>query len=203
MKLLLGVVIGVCSVVALGCGDTDDGRNCGDTSACGGDIAGSWKVTSSCLTSDATAMADMGCEGIKSDVRSLSASGTVAFNGDMTYQQSLTLSGVVGVTVPASCLTQSGLTLTCAQLQQSLEANAAGRGYESVACSGSKGCDCTMNLIPQTAASAGTYSTSGGTLTQTEDGGAPEEGSYCVKGSTLTLSPSDAGISGSVVLTKQ
>lgn len=132
-------------------------------------------------------------------------SGTVAYNGDKTFQASLTVTGKVAVEVPASCLTQQNFTLTCDQLQQALGANAADNGYESVSCSGSSGCSCTMSLVPRLQTTSGTYSTSGGTVTQTETGGTPDDSTYCVKGNTLTLSPGDgtSPVTGSVVLTKQ
>lgn len=147
----------------------------------------------------------MGCAGITSETKDIAMSGTVAYNGDKTYQASVTVTGTVVVTVPASCLTQQGVTLTCAQLQQSLESNAADEGYQSATCTDSGGCTCTMKLAPEVQATNGTYSTSGGTLTQIEAGGTPDDSAYCVKGTKLTLSPEGtmSSVTGSIVLTKQ
>ncbi len=147
----------------------------------------------------------MNCAGLTSQAKDVAMTGNVAYNADKTYQASITVTGKVIVSIPASCLKQGAITLTCDQVRQSLEANAADGGYKSVSCSGSSSCSCTMTLIPQLQETSGTYSTSGGTLTQTETGGRPEDSSYCVKGSTLTLSPDSATseVSGSVLLSKQ
>lgn len=144
----------------------------------------------------------MNCPGLSTESTDISMSGTVAYREDKTYQANVTVTGSVVMKVPASCLTQQGVTLTCGQLQQSLEAKATDGGYESVACSGSSNCSCTITLVPEQQVASGTYSTSGATLTQTEAGGTPEDTSYCVKGSSLTLSPTLPSVSGSVVLSK-
>ena len=39
--------------VASACGGTSDSAKCGQGSACGGNLVGSWKIRSSCVTSDA------------------------------------------------------------------------------------------------------------------------------------------------------
>jgi hypothetical protein len=191
-----------------GCGGASEGEHasCGDGSSCGGDIVGNWKITSSCLELDQTEMSgSMSCAGLKTKAEDVAISGNVAYNADKTYGARLTVTGNLVLTVPASCLTQQGVTVTCAQLQQSLQMNAAAGGYESASCSGSNGCSCTMGLVPQEQVSSGTYSTSAGTLTQTETGGTPEDSSFCVKGNSLTLSPKGgmSGGSGSIVLTRE
>lgn len=201
--------VGTClALIISGCGGTaeDEAASCGDTSKCGGAIVGNWKITSTCLKLEGTSVADtMGCAGITSEGKDVVMSGTVSYNGDKTYQSNVTITGSTLVTVPAACLTQRGVTLTCSQLQQALEASSADGGYQSVACSGSGSCSCTMKLVPAVQATRGTYSTSGGTLTQTAAGGTPDDSSYCVKGNALTLSPSSSAssVTGSVVLGKQ
>lgn len=196
------------ALVASGCGGTadDEAASCGDTSECGGDIVGQWKITSSCLDLAGTDVSEsMNCPGLTSEAKEVGMSGTVAYNRDLTFQANVTMTGSLAVNVPAACLTQGAITLTCEQLRQSLAASAADNGFESVSCSGSSGCSCTLKLIPQVQTTSGTYSTAGGKVTQLEAGGTPDQNSYCVKGSTLTLSPEGAmsPISGSVVLSKQ
>ena len=203
----LGYLSLCCSLGLAACGGTSNGSDdgsCGQSAACGGDITGSWKVTSSCLKLEL----DMGaknCPGLTQEVKQVSTSGTVSYNSDKTYDASLTVTGLVEMSVPASCLTQQSVTLTCAQLQQSLQTGEGANGFQSVSCSGSSGCTCSLELAPQNTASSGTYSTSDGIITETEAGGTPDDSSYCVQGSTLTLSAGDADptISGSIVLTKQ
>ena len=203
--------VGYLSVVFLlglvACGGTSNGSDdgsCGQSSACGGDITGNWKVTSSCLKLELDTGA-MNCPGLRQEVKQVSTSGTVSYNSDKTYNASLAVTGLVEMNVPASCLTQQSVTLTCAQLQQSLPSGAGAGAFQSVSCSGSSGCTCLLELAPQNTTSSGTYSTSGGTVTQTEAGGTPDDSEYCVKGNTLALSAgdSDPSVSGWVVLTKQ
>ncbi len=199
--------LGIVSLFLAGCGGSSSGAgsgSCGEPSGCGGDVTGSWKITSSCLQLELS-MDDMSCAGITRKVSDVTVTGTATYNSDKTYQASLTVSALFEMNLPAACLTQQNVTLTCAQLQQSLQGDAAANGFESVSCTGSSGCVCSLKLTPQTASSSGTYSTSGGTITQTETGGTPDDSSYCVQGSTLTLSAgsADPSISGSIVFTKQ
>ncbi len=202
-------LVGAClAFVVSGCGGTaeDEAASCGDTSQCGGDIVGNWKISSTCLSLEGASLADtMGCAGITSEGKDLAMSGTVSYNADKTYQANVTVTGSVVATVPAACLTQQSVTLTCSQLQQGLEASSAESGYQSVVCSGSSSCSCTMKLVPAVQATRGTYSTAGGTLTETAAGGTPDDSSYCVKGKSLTVSPtgSMSSVAGSVVLSKQ
>lgn len=201
MKRALILVFGL---GVAGCGSDNNGASCGEASACGGDVTGKWKITSSCLNG-AVNPANMDCPGITTDVKGLSNAGNITFNADKTYQSSVTISGSLQMKVPASCLKQQSVTLTCAQLQQSLEADA-DSGFASVSCTGSTDCSCSIALEPTTTEETGTYSTSGGTLAQTADGGTSEETDYCVKGKTLTVSISggDAdGTTGTVALAKQ
>lgn len=191
-----------------GCGGNSDGAgvSCGDASPCGGDIVGNWKITSSCLNLDASGVgASMRCAGATSEAKDFGFSGTVAYNADKTYETNITVTGSVVVTLPASCLTVQNVTLTCGQLQQSFEATADKSEYESISCSGSSTCSCTLKLRPQLQSESGTYSTSGNKVTQTEAGGAPTDSAYCVKGTTLVISPQDpdSTVTGSVVLAKQ
>jgi hypothetical protein len=196
--IALGLMLAACS-------GKDEGGACSDASACGGDVTGTWKIASSCLEMEPQMPGSMSCPGATGQMQDVKMNGGVTYGADKTYQSNITLTGKVIVTLPASCLMQQGTTVSCAQLQQSLQSSAADQGYESVSCTGSSGCTCTMQLAPQTDTTSGTYSTNGGTLTMTSSGGSPDDSDYCVAGGKLTLSPSDPGspITGSIVMTKQ
>jgi len=186
------------------CGPDSDDAKCGDASACGGDVTGAWKITSTCFDMEPQMPGSMSCPGATAQTADLGMTGNVTYGADKTYQSNITVTGKVIVTLPASCLMQQGVTVSCAQVQQSLQASAADSGYQSVSCTGSSGCTCTMQLVPRSEANSGTYSTSGGKLTMMEPGGTPDDNNYCVSGNTLTVSPSgESTVKGSIVMTKQ
>jgi hypothetical protein len=208
MKTLLAWILGVGVLTTLSACD-DGGGTCANAAACGGDIVGSWKITSSCISFDASSMVpNMGCPGLTSRASGFQVTGSGTYAADMTYTGTTTLTGNVVVTVPASCLMQQGITLTCAQLQQALQADMDTTEFSSVTCAGSGGCSCTMVMVPQTSSGSGTYTTTGaGLLTEMETGGDTSQSDYCVKGTTLTVSPRAmpgmTGVSGTITLTKQ
>ncbi|HXK21032.1 MAG TPA: hypothetical protein VNG33_24645 [Polyangiaceae bacterium] len=207
---LLGLGLGL---LPSGCGSTELGdETCTNAKACGGDVTGSWKVSSSCLTVNVMQMMNSSCPGATASVSGFKIDGTVSYGADLTYTSMLTVSGNVIVTEPASCLTVQGITLTCAQLQQAVQANLADGGFSSGTCAeASGGCSCTLVLIPDTTTESGTYTTSGaGVLTQTVAGGTPDTSDYCVSGSRLTVSPhassgasSAATVTGTITFAKQ
>ncbi|MEO8905991.1 MAG: hypothetical protein ABI488_25815 [Polyangiaceae bacterium] len=193
---------------ACGGSSNDSSSSCATASACGGDVVGTWKVSSSCITADASSMmGNMSCSGL-TESTSATVTGTITYAADKTYTSSFTTSGSVVVKVPASCLMQQGVTLTCQQVQQALSV-AATSGFASATCAESGGgCACTLGLNAQPTTETGTYSTAASVLTETDAGGTPSDSDYCVKGSTLTVSPhpgssTSSGVSGSVVLSKQ
>jgi hypothetical protein len=208
MKTIFGSFLGVAMAALLaGCGSS--GGTCSNVEPCGGDIVGTWKVTSSCLTVDLSEMASgFDCEGAKVSASDFKITGDVTYRADMTFTRNLTGSVNAVLTLPAACLTVEGITLTCAQAQQVLQGSA-GDGYSSVTCTGSSTCTCTFVGLPQTMAATGTYTTTGaGVLTETDQGEAPESTNYCVKGSTLSISEAgamagDPTITGTVTLTRQ
>jgi hypothetical protein len=220
-RLILGFAgVGVCLLVSA-CGNTSDGSDgeCPNGAACGGSIVGSWKITSSCVTIDLDSMmASASCPEQTSDAKNLKVTGNVTYGADLSYTSNFTLAFDVVVAQPKSCLTKQNITLTCAQLQQGVEAQLAMTAFTSVNCAAAAGggCACTFRGASQTISNAGTYTTTGaGLLTETPTGGAPDDSDYCVKGSTLTLSPHgdanavmnavmmDSSTSGTITLTKQ
>jgi hypothetical protein len=196
---------GLCglSLLLAGCGGDDDDskESCGAAAGCGGDLVGSWKITSSCVEVDTSQMmGSMACPGLGISGSDIDMSGTVVYAADGTYQTNTTTSGSLTINVPASCLEQQGITLTCAQVQQALESNAS---TGSISCSGSNGCSCVAQLTPQIQAASGTYTTSGSTVTHQSSTGESDSNTYCVKGNTATLSSDSSTAVGTVTLTKQ
>jgi hypothetical protein len=190
-----------------GCGG-GGGASCENAAACGGDVVGTWKVTSSCLKYTGSMMTDF-CPTATIGATHFDITGSETFGADGTYTSAVTIAGSVTVNFPASCLMVNGLTLTCAQLNQ-VFATMPDPSIKSFNCVGTSGCACTVAPADQVTNSAGTYTTTGaGLLTETPTGGAPDQTDYCIKGSTMTLSPHNASgmmgaeVSGTVVLTKQ
>lgn len=213
MENLVNRLLGLAVVTMLaGCGGSSDGM-CGNTAACGGNIVGAWKITNSCISVDVSSMADgFDCPGGTAVPSGFKITGNVTYSADMTYATNTTVSGNVIVTMPSTCLMEGGITLTCGQLQQGVQASLAGTPFTSATCSASgSGCACTLVLSPQASTSTGTYTTTAaGLLTETEAGGTPDRSDYCVKGSSLTISPEAGasmmgqdGVSGTITLTKQ
>jgi len=146
----------------------------------------------------------------------LKVTGTVSYNADLTYTSTSTVSGSTAVTLPASCLSVQGVTVSCEQLTQAFMtlAQRGTAGFKSASCSSAgSGCTCTVVLNDQTSSESGTYAvTDAGVLIVTPTNGTPSQNDYCVKGNTLTVSPSQSvnmgamgqmGITGTLVFNKQ
>jgi len=179
-------------------GGADGGINCNSvTTACGGNVVGTWKITQTCLS--ATQDLSSTCPGA-SAIYDFTLSGTATYNTDGTYSSADTVSALVHEHFPSGCMP---FGFTCAQLEQM--AMDAGTGNCSTDTQG--GCNCDA-VTPVTSSSAtGTYSASGGTLTTMHDG-TTSLASYCVEGNLLYQSleeQPDGGTTaiGIVVSTKQ
>jgi hypothetical protein len=189
-------------------------NNCSNVTPCGGNVVGTWSVTSSCLT--VTGQVDMSSLGIgctsASVTGSLQVTGTWTANSDGTYSDNTTTSGDEQLTLPAACLTVSGTTTTCDALSRSALPSL---GYASGTCTDAAGggCNCSahvqqtggigvLNLMATTNAD---YTTSGNTLTTSQSGRYNTPYSYCVSGSSLTMTPQPTSptTTGTIVLQKQ
>jgi hypothetical protein len=165
-----------------------------NTTACGGDIVGKWKIVGYCgsLTTQATSMP--GCaEPLTTDVVGLTVTGTVEYRRDGTYTASMNSAGTAQLTYPAACLTLRGVTVTCEQLNQAFKQQAgamADAGVTSLSCAAgaSGGCVCTEVIAGQSHLTQGTYTVGGGVLTE-GTGSSASTSSYCVQGNGLTLTP--------------
>jgi hypothetical protein len=191
-------VIVALAVGNVSCGGGDDSGSTGATtctqmSACGGDIKGDWNVVAACI--DQAALADQAqqiCEAATLTSSVTSVSGTISYKADNTFVQGAsTAAGTVDLVLPASCLKQGGVTLTCPQIQGVLNKDTADAPWTCASSNG--GCKCSE--APQLSAmSTGTYSVSDKTVTLTSTATATMESTtvvqdYCIVGSKLYLLP--------------
>ena len=198
-------VVGLFVALAVpGCGSS--GGTCSNTAACGGAIVGTWTITSSCV-SESASMLDSQCPSATARSSGLTITGNVTYNADGTYSSTSAVSGTIDVTLPPSCLTTNGVTLTCDQLNQLFQANPT--AGVTLNCTGSSSCTCTETIAGQTSSETGTYTTTAaGLLTDTPTGGTTSLTDYCVKGTTMTQSPHAGSammgqtVSGTITLTK-
>lgn len=188
------------------------GSDCENAPACGGDVVGTWTVTSSCLElsgdADVTSIG-LGCSSIPV-TGYLEVTGTWTAYSDGTYSDETVTSGWAQFAMPESCRSISGTVVRCSQMGNALEI----MGYTSTTCTSvaSGGCACdaiveqhggmgVISIIPGT---SGEYTVDEGILATVSD--LPAEYAYCVSGSDLTMHPltSTAGtVTGIIELTKQ
>jgi len=176
---------------------------CTNTPSCGGEVVGTWTVSASCIGSGTTSAGIDDCPAATGRTIGYKIGGTFAFAADLTYVATTTLVGTVILDYPTSCLTASGTT--CVALSSNLM-TAIGGMFSSASCATmAPNCHCTFVLSGTPKTETGTYSTSGGVLSELTDGEtSADESTYCVKGNTLTLSPSmmDPDTVGTITLTK-
>ncbi len=200
---------------------TGGGSSCPNiVTPCGGDVVGTWSVTSSCLNVSGNVNmvpADLGCStaSITTESLQVQVSGTWIANADGSYTDNTTTTGTAQLELPASCLQVSGTTTTCTRAGSALQSI----GYATGSCSDNTatgGCTCTATVnqpggigaIDTNASTGDSYTTSGNTIT-ISDGRNGTPYAYCVSGTTLTLSPQTTTTSsavtttGTIVLQKQ
>src|SRR5579863_1857547 len=121
--------------------------SCSNVSACGGNVVGTWTVSSACLRVSSSNL-DISLAGLDPTscknvtmTGSLNVSGTwTASNG--TYTDGTTTTGTENLELPAGCLMLSGTTTTCNGIAGPLSA----LGFSNVSCtmaSSGGGCSCT------------------------------------------------------------
>jgi hypothetical protein len=181
----------VLACVGLGCGGSSGG-SCDTVAACGGDIVGTWKVRDSCIDGlSGQSISGLGntCPSASAHVSNVTVTGTMTFKADKTVTSSGMIAETVDVTLPASCLTQQGVTITCDQLNQvsksvNVSGSDAGVSAPALNCHNASGGGCTCSeSVTVPFMSAQTYSTSGTTLTL--QGSSTRTEDYCVQGNTL------------------
>ena len=123
---------------------TGGGASCPNVTACGGNVAGTWTVKSSCLTVngsvqaawlglDPTTCTSVGISG------SLSVSGTFTANANGTYTDGTTTTGSPVLNLAPGCLTLSGTKVDCGGIQRTLSGS-------TCVSSSSGGCTCTLDV---------------------------------------------------------
>ena len=169
------------------------GGSCSDVTPCGGNVVGTWTVTSSCL--NVTGALDLSLVGAGCPTApvtgALHVTGTWTANADGTLSDGTTTSGDEQFTLAPSCLVISSTPVTCdgaASIIKNL-------GYASLTCTATAGggCACAgtvqqtggIGIVSVAPSTTGNYSTSGNTLTMTGDVGDTPY-AYCVSGGTLT-----------------
>jgi hypothetical protein len=161
-------------------------------------------VTSECIGSQYNPFAQQ-CPS-SSFSESASVSGTLTFNTNGTFTITDMGSASGAVSLPSSCLTSGGVTLTCDQLQADFNGDG-GTGTMATCSTTSSGCSCQLHANQPTMTENGTYTTSGSSLTLTATNGGSGTSPYCVQGSGLLLQtvPGMMGSSNSITVaaTKQ
>jgi hypothetical protein len=168
---------------------------CPAAQPCGGDLVGTWTIMSLCLSSDSGSTA--ACPTESDDARGLVLTGTMTFGADSSFTTTDTLSGTVVRSIPLSCARGAGAG-SCAQV----EALIGSASYRSVRCTGASTCTCTIDLVPTTASSTGTYVKATNLVTISQSDGSVETDSYCVSGDTLTLVKHSDPTSGILTLSR-
>jgi non-reducing end alpha-L-arabinofuranosidase len=185
--------------------------SCSNVSACGGNVVGTWTVTSSCLNVsgnlDASSLG-LGCKSIPV-AGSLQVTGTWTANSDGTYADNTTTTGNEQLSVPAACLQISGTSTTCDGIIGPLQAT----GYASLSCTNAAGGGCTCagtvqqsdwaGIVSYSASSNGSYATASNVLTL--DSGITVDTalySYCVSSGKMTWTPQSTSptLTGTIVL---
>jgi hypothetical protein len=179
---------------------------CTNVTPCGGDVVGTWNVTSSCLTVTGemdVAGFGLGAECDAAVTGSIEVSGTWTANADGTYSDNTTTSGNHQIELSAACKEVSGTTTTCERLGLSAIPSL---GYASASCQDAAsggGCTCPatvyqtggIGVAPMYPSASGSYTISGNVLTITAG---EQEYSYCVSGTTLTMTPQSTTRTGTV-----
>jgi non-reducing end alpha-L-arabinofuranosidase len=187
-----------------GSGGSGGALNCTNVTACGGNVVGSWTVTSSCLKLSGqmdVQRLSLGCASVPVN-GSLTTSGTFRANADGTYTDNTTTRGSATFPLAPSCLSVSSVPVECDRAANIFSA----AGWDDATCTETNGtCNCSLSteqaaglgqIAPFTTPS-GNYTISGTTLTIDQLSHA-----FCSEGNTLTLTPQASGLTGTVVLQK-
>jgi hypothetical protein len=176
--------------------------------SCGGDVVGTWQITSSCVSF--TLDLSSACPGLTAD-GTFTFSGGVTYGADMTYVQTGTAGGSVQYHFPPACLQQATCAATGAALMQASIDQ--GGTFSSISCidAAGGGCTCPGTLVDSPNDQTGTYTATGGVLTSIPQGGTAGQAPYCVTGNQMVQGSGLAGnpmgapssaITGTITLTK-
>jgi hypothetical protein len=181
--------------------------NCPSGSSCGGDLVGTWDVTSSCLAISGemdTTMGSLGCKLLPVS-GSAKVTGTWIAKANGTYQDKTTTKGSMTFTLAPDCLSVSSVPVPCKDMGVAFNT----LGWTDTTCSDVGGkCTCKAETtlagglgVPSIYAAAdGNYVAKDGTLTLDEQ----VDSSFCAEGTKLTVSPKPSffPIKGTIVFQK-
>lgn len=147
---------------------------------CGGDVVGTWQISSVC-TDWRVDPATRGTCPTGSSINDVQMSGTYTYGADGSFAWDTKTGGTTTVTLPAECVTDFA---ACTDLEVGFTV---ANGYQSGSCAGkvTTACTCTAKLVDEPSKGTGTYKTSGNVLTAIL-GSDSSSSSYCVKGTKLT-----------------
>ena len=178
--------------------------SCTNVTPCGGNVVGTWTVSSSCLKfsgdMDAT-LASLGCPSVPV-TGSLTTTGTFIANTDGTFTDNTTTTGSATFPLAPACLSISSVPRTCEQVGGIFLS----LGWATSSCTVTNGqCNCAvtaeqhggLGTISGVATKKGKYMVADKTLT-TDDLSFP----FCASGNTLTVAPQLSALSGTVLMTK-
>jgi hypothetical protein len=162
-------------------GDNGSGLiGCG-TPACGGDLVGKWRIVSFCGAGTYQTTQLYCAEEITIERAGVAVTGTAEYAADGGYTETITQSGTMHITYPASCLATMMGPTTCDDVAKLY----AGTG-SSYSCSDAGGCACTAQLVNDTFAEQGTYRILGtGVIKQSPSIIMMSPADYCVQGNRL------------------
>jgi hypothetical protein len=165
-------------------------------SPCGGDVVGSWQITSVCTDWLIDPATTGGCA-TASSINNVQKSGTYTYGADGAFSWNTTTGGTTTVTLPAACI--SALS-SCAALEAEFTPD---NGYQSGSCSGNvkTACTCTAKLTEEPSSGKGKYELDGDALTAIL-GSDTSSSSYCVKSNKLTTQYAAANVITTIVATK-
>jgi hypothetical protein len=175
-------------VLVAGCSSNGGGGHCGGFSACGGDISGTWNVTSSCVEGNLTAFANysfqddkLACNGTY-DTVTANVTGTVSFEAGKATNNTVTTIDFVMVPTKA-CLEAFDVTTvnsdSCAAFGQAL---VDGDFHTAATCVvEGNGCRCS-NQNRYTRNEVLAYAVNGSKVTYETD---TDSLDFCIAGTTL------------------
>ncbi len=176
---------------------------CSNVNACGGDVTGTWSVTSSCLDLSGELnlyLTSLACASAPA-TGTLRTSGSLIFREDGSYSDNTVTVGSVRFELADDCLSISGVAVECDRITPVFKAI----GWESGRCrlDFQDRCQCElsttqaggMGMILPYVSSDGQYSTTGSVLTA--DNAAYQ---YCRAGDTLSMTPRMSALHGTVEL---
>jgi non-reducing end alpha-L-arabinofuranosidase len=181
---------------------------CAAKAACGGDVVGTWKVASSCLSvSGEFDLRPFGsCEHVAT-TGTRTVTGTVTLRADSTWSDDTVTTGADTMTLGPECLMVSSTPVTCDGIAELFTAY----GYKTATCTPANGgCSCSttveqkgsIGLVSGSPTKSGNYKTTGGELAITGDSDGKYQ--YCASADSITLMPVSTSplLSGAILLQK-